>query len=218
MSATGDGLVVDIDEVTVPIPKRVRGRVHLSPGGMTDTVYALDAGGRHHWHPIAPLARVEVDLDRPGMRFSGHGYLDTNWGAEPVEAGFRFWSWSRGLTGAGTGDERAAIMYDCERSDGSTSGLALMIDREGVATPFTPPPRVDLPRGLWRIPRPTRSDQGSPARLVRPLEDAPFYTRSVIATCLDGMPLTSVHESLSLDRFKSPIVQWMLPFRMPRRR
>jgi carotenoid 1,2-hydratase len=33
-----------------------------------------------------------------------------------------------------------------------------------------------------------------------------------------GRSVTAVHESLSLERFRSPIVQHMLPYRMPRRR
>ena len=44
------------------------------------------------------------------------------------------------------------------------------------------------------------------------LEDTPFYARSVL---VNGSDLT-MHESLSLDRFRSPWVQVMLPFRMPR--
>jgi carotenoid 1,2-hydratase len=35
---------------------------------------------------------------------------------------------------------------------------------------------------------------------------------------LFGEAATAVHESLDLDRFASPWVQAMLPFRMPRRR
>jgi carotenoid 1,2-hydratase len=32
-----------------------------------------------------------------------------------------------------------------------------------------------------------------------------------------GQNVVAVHESLSLDRFRSPVVQWMLPWRMPRK-
>ena len=35
-----------------------------------------DAAGHHHWGPIAPCARVEVDLDQPGLRWSGQAYMD----------------------------------------------------------------------------------------------------------------------------------------------
>ena len=56
------------------------------------------------------------------------------------------------------------------------------------------------------------------ATLARTLEDTPFYARSLVGTRLFGHAATSVHESLDLDRFRSRIVQAMLPFRMPRRR
>jgi carotenoid 1,2-hydratase len=52
----------------------------------------------------------------------------------------------------------------------------------------------------------------------RTLEDTPFYARSVLQTRLLGQDAIAVHESLSLDRFRNPIVQAMLPFRMPRAR
>jgi carotenoid 1,2-hydratase len=54
-------------------------------------------------------------------------------------------------------------------------------------------------------------------RDLRTVEDTPFYARSLLT---DGAssPAHVVHESLSLERFRSPWVQSMLPFRMPRRR
>ena len=51
---------------------------------------------------------------------------------------------------------------------------------------------------------------------VRTLEDAPFYARSQLAGRVFGDDVQVMHESLSLDRFQMPIVQAMLPFRMPR--
>jgi carotenoid 1,2-hydratase len=76
-------------------------------------------------------------------------------------------------------------------------------------------PEQALPHSKWRIARATRSDDGQP-RLLRTLEDTPFYARSVVAHRLCGSDLHSVHESLDLDRFRAPLVQAMLPFRMPR--
>jgi carotenoid 1,2-hydratase len=52
--------------------------------------------------------------------------------------------------------------------------------------------------------------------VVQTLEDAPFYARSVVASQLQGESVNAVHESLSLDRFRSGWVQVLLPFRMPR--
>jgi carotenoid 1,2-hydratase len=55
------------------------------------------------------------------------------------------------------------------------------------------------------------------ATLIRTLEDAPFYSRSLITAHLAGETLTGVHESFSGPRFASPLTRLMLPFRMPRR-
>ncbi len=64
--------------------------------------------------------------------------------------------------------------------------------------------------------RHTRADAGQPVRVRQTLEDAPFYSRSVIDTQLLGQRVTAVHESLSMDRFTAPWVQAMLPMRIPR--
>lgn len=73
---------------------------------------------------------------------------------------------------------------------------------------------MKLRRTGWRVARSVRSDGA--AKIVKTLEDAPFYARSVLSAKLLGKPVTLIHESLSLDRFKMPLVQAMLPFRMPR--
>jgi carotenoid 1,2-hydratase len=65
--------------------------------------------------------------------------------------------------------------------------------------------------------RGTRSEGGAGGRIVKTLEDTPFYARSIVASRVAGRPVTAMHESLSLERFALPVVQFMLPFRMPRR-
>ncbi|MFD2783397.1 hypothetical protein ACFS32_22860 [Novosphingobium pokkalii] len=44
----------------------------------------------------------------------------------------------------------------------------------------------------------------------------PFYARSTLRSTLYGEPVVSVQESLDLTRFASPVVQFMLPYRIPR--
>jgi carotenoid 1,2-hydratase len=90
----------------------------------------------------------------------------------------------------------------------------LAVGADGGLTPFAAPAPYALPKTAWRLPRTTRSDAA--ARVETTLEDTPFYARSVISTVLGGEPATGVHESLSLSRFTNPVVQMMLPFRMPR--
>lgn len=207
-------LTVTIDEVGMPIPQRVRGQVHLTPVFINEQPFTLHDNGRHHWRPIAPSARVEVELERPALRWSGHAYFDRNWGEEPIEDGFVYWDWSRANMG-----KESAILYNMERRHAPPLSLAMQFGADGTLNEFDPPPNHRLPSTpIWRVPRFSQADPGHPPRVVKTLEDTPFYSRSLINTHLLGQPLTVVHESLSLDRFRSPIVQHMLPYRMPRRR
>lgn len=207
----GTTLTIRIDEVTAPIPSRLRGIVRLRPEALGDRAFTLDAAGRHRWQPIAACARAEVALDNPALRWSGPAYFDTNAGAAPLEEDFCTWDWCRAPLKRGT-----AVLYNVQRRDGTAQSLALRADPSGLVENAEPPPPADLPRTRWRVARPTRADAGHPPRIVQTLEDAPFYSRSVIATHLFGEPATAMHESLSLDRFRAPVVQAMLPFKVPR--
>ncbi len=212
MSWDGNALTIDLDEVTAPVPSRIRGQVRVIPPALADRTFDLDPGGRHRWRVIGPGSRVEVSLRQPVLTWQGTGYLDTNDGDEAMETRFATWNWSRAALRDGT-----AVLYDVVGRDAMPRSLALRYDRAGQVEDFSSPPLSHLPNGLWGVRRATRADQGGSARLVRTLEDAPFYTRSVIETRLLGEDVTAVHESLSLDRFRAPWVQAMLPFKMPRR-
>jgi carotenoid 1,2-hydratase len=204
------GLEIDIDEVCVPLPTRIRGRVRIEPAAVNAQSFALDARGRHAWRPIVPSARVTVDLERPALRWRGEGYFDMNAGDEPLENGFDSWTWSRAALSPG-----ATILYEASRRDGGDLALAMRFDAAGRCEPFTPPPVAALPNTCWRIARQTRSDEA--ASVERTFEDTPFYARSLVSSTLLRENVVSVHESLSLTRFSNPIVRLMLPFRMPRR-
>lgn len=208
----GAALTIAIDEIAVPLPRRVRGVVRVLPAALPASPFVLDPGRRHVWTPLAPHARVEVAMREPALLWSGHGYLDSNAGAEPLEDGFRFWTWSRATIGSGTG-----VLYDVERRDGSALSLALLFRPDGRIEEREAPPPARLPGTLWRVPRPTRADAGTDPRLVRTLEDAPFYARSDVASRLWGEEARGVHEALALDRFRQAWVKVLLPFRMPRR-
>ena len=208
-----DGLTIDLDEVAVPLPRRIRGRVRLSPKSLTERCFELDPARRHRWWPIAPMARVEVALQEPALTWIGDGYLDSNEGSEPLEAGFSHWSWSR----AHLSDESAALLYDPVFRDGSEGPLALRVDRKGRIEDFEAPPRVRLPGTLWGLGRETRADPAGGAKVVETLEDTPFYARSILSLNLLEPTVIAMHEGLSLDRFDKRLVQMMLPFRMPRR-
>jgi carotenoid 1,2-hydratase len=213
----GQSLRIDIDEIGMPLPRRVRGQVRVHPQGLSHFVAPLDAQARHRWGPIAPCARIEVDLDRPSLRWRGHAYLDSNEGDEPVDRAFREWDWSRALLADGS----TAVVYDVRErgSDGAAPPrlIAQRFAADGRSQAFAPPPRQALPRSAWRIERATRADADMPAHVLHTLEDTPFYARSLVSCGLLGERVTAMHESLNVPRLVSLPVQCMLPCRMPRR-
>ena len=145
----GTALHIDIDEVGVPIPHRVRGRVTVHPQQLFDFSTPLDKLGRHRWGPLAPHARVEVALQHPAQRWSGHAYLDSNEGDEPIDTPFTEWDWSRSPMKDGS----TAVLYDVQAKDGSDTLLALRFTPQGRIEPFDAPPRQALPRTAWGLPR-----------------------------------------------------------------
>ena len=207
----GEALVIDIAEISAPLPYKVRGRVRVIPEMIGSTAFALDPAARHRWHPVAPRAHVEVEMTHPGIGWSGPGYFDSNFGDEPLEDGFNDWHWSR----AHLRDD-VAVLYEGKRRDGTPFDLALRMDRLGNWHDVIQPAPAALPRTGWLVKRATRADAGSTPRVIKTWIDAPFYARSKLATRLYGENVHAVHESLSLGRFRSPIVQSMLPYRMPR--
>lgn len=209
----GSCLTIHIDEWAAPLPFKVRGTLKLTPHGVTKKTYQLDEDGRHFWRPIAPSCDVECVMDSPDVSWSGQGYIDSNWGSEPLEAGFSHWDWSRAELSDGTG-----VLYDAFTRDGTNRQLALKFARDGSVTNVDAPPRQVMKRcPIWRMPRTTLAEPSVAPIVLATLEDTPFYSRSRIQTAFDGEPCVAVHESLDLRKFSNPIVRGMLPFRMPRR-
>ena len=208
----GASLTIDINEICVPIPRSLRGKVRVTPRAMISQTFVLAESGLHQWQPIAPKCDVEATFQSPTLQWSGTGYFDRNCGSSPLEKAFLYWTWSRS---GGAND--TMIFYDVDRRHEGQYGLALHIDCHGGVTHMTAPPKAKLASSLWGIPRETRSDETTPAKVVKTLEDTPFYARSVVSSSISGVATQSVHEALSLDRFRTPIVQGMLPFRMPRK-
>ena len=207
-----DALIIRFDEITAPWPSRIRGTVRVRPRALYNRAYRLDENGLHRWIPIAPNARVEVEIDRPGQRWVGEGYLDSNQGDAPLEEDFARWDWSR----MRLPDGRTAVVYDVTRRNAPPMMLSLDFDSKGVVRSYEGHSRSDLPNTAWGLRRATRCDTGHRARLVKSLEDGPFYSRALLHARAQGWDVPAVHESLSLDRFGRLVVQAMLPFKMPR--
>ncbi|WP_379551931.1 hypothetical protein [Qipengyuania sp. DGS5-3] len=209
-----DRLIIDIEErdirLGIPWRRRVKGQIVLSPEVLNERAFKLDPAGRHMWHTIAPRARIEVKMERPNVSWSGSAYLDGNHGSEPIEAGFRDWHWSRAHAG-----KDVAVIYEGNRRDGSHFASLLRFDHTGTPREEELPLVAPLPPTLWAMKRQTRADRGH-ASVVKTWEDSPFYARSALSMRIFGKPVVAVQESISLDRLINPIVQFMLPYKMPR--
>jgi carotenoid 1,2-hydratase len=205
-------LIADIDEITMPLPSRLKGNIRLTPQVRTSAQVFLDTNKRHVWRPIAPRARVELNFTSPNLGWSGDGYFDSNSGNEPLERAFSHWHWGR----AHRADD-LKLFYDVSRRDNTTASVALTVDHDGKVRQTDPLATQTLPATFWKINRTGWSDAGQKVLVHKTLEDTPFYARSFLATHIDGQLTPMMHESLDLDRLKNPIVRAMLPFRMPRR-
>lgn len=170
---------------------------------------ALDGPRRHWWRPIAPRAAVEVDFEQPSLRWRGVGYLDSNHGTQPLDEGMQEWSWQRAHAASGT-----RIVYDIRPAEGPSASHALDFDNSGRVMYPELPARHDLPRTLWRLKRQARSDSGYEPAVLVTMEDTPFYARTLVRTSCGGERIATVHETLSLERFRSSWVRSLLPFRM----
>jgi carotenoid 1,2-hydratase len=207
----GDCLTIDINEIGVPVPRRVQGRIKVWPQQLCTYSTPLDASGRHKWGPLAPASRIEVDLSAPELTWQGHAYLDSNEGDEPVEQGFDTWDWSR----ARMHDGSTLVFYDVQSPETEDRLLALRFSPKGTVEPIVAPGVQGLPKTAWRLNRRMRSEH--PVQVHQQLEDTPFYQRALLQFDYAGERLLAFHETLSVPRLVSPMVQAMLPWRMPRR-
>lgn len=191
----------------------MRGEVRARPFALTDRTFLIDPHGRHRWRPLAPRANFEIALSEPALSWRGEGYFDANDGDEPLEDAFSAWDWARLYP-----DRRETIvLYDTEPRAGAARRIAIAVSPDGQIIEADAPAlqRAD-PTPVFRIQRRIGGDGGAAPKIIRTLEDAPFYSRSLVETSLGGRPYRGFHESLSGDRLRSNVVRAMLPFRMPR--
>ncbi len=209
----GQTLTINVNEISgPPLISRVRGQIRVTPSAITDVELPLTPDGAHIWRPFAPVSDVEVDLDASGWKWSGHGYFDANFGTRALEEDFSFWTWGRFPAQKG-----ATCFYDAVRLDGSELASAFHFTPDGQASEITLPPKQAVRRSLWAVKRETRGDEDCNPHQVMNMLDAPFYSRSMVRTVLDGEESIGVHEALDLRRFRSPLLKPMLAVRVPRR-
>jgi carotenoid 1,2-hydratase len=213
MRWTDGRLVIDLRERgALPMLGQVVGRVIVTPSAVTDVELPLTDDDAHVWRPFAPTAEIEVRLDAAGWQWRGHGYFDANFGTRALEEDFASWTWGRYPTGDGS-----ICYYDATRRDGSELEHAVRFGADGRASAMHHLPKKRFSRSLWAVQRMTRSDADYQPRQVRSILDAPFYSRSLVQTRLDGVETTGVHEALDLSRFRMPLLKPMLAVRVPRR-
>ncbi len=201
-------LIFTINEKSAPLPRAVQGRVIVDISNINETVYTLADG--HQWWPVAPNSAVEVSLDHPALNWRGHAYVDSNQGVRPLENDINSWSWARYRKNNCT-----HIHYDVDHEDGGKHSVSTCINDQGVAVETEPPTMYPLKRTRWLLQQQARSEEHAPVVHTR-MEDTPFYARSAIRATIEGQNTEGIHETVSLERFKQPVVQAMLHFRMPR--
>jgi carotenoid 1,2-hydratase len=159
---------------------------------------------------MAPKARFEARFEDPSLVFSGSAYHDGNEGDEPLEATLERWEWARFETPRG-----CLVLYDVIRRDKTQWNTAYVFCANGSMETQECSFVHVLPRTfVWAFPRRIRWWTKEAPRVVRTLEESPFYSRSLLRARFDGQDCWGVHESLSLSRFKTPWMQKMLPLRI----
>ncbi|MEL6244865.1 MAG: hypothetical protein AAFQ85_05885 [Pseudomonadota bacterium] len=205
-----DTLVIDVNERSAPTFRRMQGQIRVSIPQFTGCAFKLDAQDKHRWRPLSPSVEVEVAFQKPNVSWSGRGYLDSNDGDEPLEEGFSIWDWSRIELAEG----RTAILYNTSPRGEEARRMALVFNRDGTVEDTDPPETGALPStSIWRIARPSGSTD---SRVIKTLEDTPFYSRSMIEAEFGGRRQRAMHESFDGDRLRQGWVKALLPFRMPR--
>ncbi|UWR24406.1 carotenoid 1,2-hydratase (plasmid) [Sulfitobacter sp. S190] len=214
MHWNGKELIIEVEEISsLPLVSRIQGQIIVTPSAITEVELPLTQDGAHVWRPFAPTARIKVNLNSHGWQFEGHGYFDANFGTRPLEEDFSYWTWGRYPTAKG-----ASCFYDAQRRDGTVLDTAIAFDPQGIATHLDAPGRQPLRRTLWALRRETRADPGTKPRQIKSMLDAPFYSRSVVETTVNGETVRGVHEALDLDRWANPLLKPMVAVRVPRRR
>ena len=207
----GQSLRIQIQETSTPWAQSIKGDIRVWPDQLFNFSEAIDHEGKHRWGPLSPSARVEVNLQSPDLKWSGQAYLDSNEGDEPISEGFHTWNWSR----AKMRDNSTLVFYDMQWPGHEDKLLSLRFEPNGAVMPMPAAPVQRMKNTAWQIGRRMRSD--TPVSLHEQLEDTPFYQRALLKFSYAGEKLLAFHETLSVPRLVSPVVQAMLPFRMPRR-
>ena len=153
------------------------------------------------------------------VAWSGDGYFDSNFGDEPLEAGFR----RLALVARASANSDVAVLYEGRSALAAMPFDLALRNSTGRAggTIWSQPPSA-CKTAAHRLAGRARARGPMPGqraeRVAKTWIDAPFYARSALAIrSVFGEDVRAVHESLSATAASaSPVVQSMLPYRMPR--
>ena len=207
-----DHLIINFNEYSIPHFDNVKGTVKIFPKFISDLECNFLNDESHIWRPFAPLSRIEVDINKPGWQWNGHGYFDANFGSRALEKDFSYWTWGRFPTKDGS-----YTFYDAIPRREPSVNVALLFKKNGVVERVQNPPDISrLSRSLWLVKRETRSDKDFKPKQTKHMLDTPFYTRSGVETSIFGEKSVGVHEALDLNRFSSSLLKPMLAIKAPR--
>ena len=151
------------------------GKVTITPKVITNIEVNLTRDGSHIWRPFAPNAEINVEIEKKGWNWQGHGYFDANFGTRALEHDFSYWTWSRLPHRDGS-----IAFYDAIRRNEDPLSVSLKFHSNGQVEEILAPPEARLSRSLWTVKRRTRSDSDYKPTQVKHMLDAPFYTLSLI--------------------------------------
>ncbi len=206
---SGTALSLGIDDVTAPLPGRIRGVVHVHLAALPDHRIPLDAPGLHRWRPFAPCARVSVAMERPACAWEGVGWADAHEGDVPLDETFLDWSRSRTRPG-GT----SVVMHELRLRDGGIARAAYRVDAAGGIERCETERAAALPPTRWRLERRVPADTGA-ARIIATLADTPLYARTLAEAPLHGEQARILHETLSFERLRRGWGRLLLSMRSP---
>ncbi len=202
---TRDGRVcLEVEERCAPLGGAVRARLELQPESFSTEEVQLVPGVPHYWRALAPRARAWLSVDSEDVRAEGHGYHDTNHGAELLGARLPGWHWTRTH-----GPEQTVVDYHLPEGVAPlrvTAGALGTQCERGAARLEAQPTSLTG----WGLRVPARLHAGN--RVVgvpRLLESSPFYAR---VEAREGA-LDSLGEVADFRRFHSPFIRWMAHFR-----
>lgn len=145
-------------------------------------------GAAHHWVLANPLCDVEgsfrlFDSDAPGealgVRFSGAGYHDHNYGTGPLGPGLKRWIWGRALF-----DDRVYTFHFARPRDKRLPDEVHLVEADSSGIREVEIRQVDADWGkispmLLRYPKLVQFNRTMTLRNPRLIDSAPFYMRLI---------------------------------------